>query len=182
MTLPQYLASPKGVVYKYLFEKVGLDFPQTLASATKSAVSIAPDTVNFDDYTSGFFIVFATEIPIGDRIQFIDSMTKTHSLADMRGLFTALPKPHQQALIATEAKLLKAVNLALEQDPPNLAPIDAFVKSTNAIPAQGRLASVFATEGLQGPADETQLGLKTQAIIGASVLLSLVLLYKATRD
>lgn len=182
MTLSEYLASPKGAVYTHLFSKVGLDLASALGSATKSAVSVAPDAVNFDDYTSGFFIAFAKGIPIGDRLQFIDSMTKTHSVADMRGLFAVLPEAQQRELIATEAAIIKAVNRALESDPPNMSHIDAFVKSVNVIPVGKQTDFVFASGGSQDTQAGARLGLVAQAAIGASVMLSLVLLFKSTRD
>jgi hypothetical protein len=178
MTLAEYLKTPKGKVYTYLFAAVGFDLRAALEVATKSVVSLQPDLVEFDDYTNGFFIIFATSIPIGERLQFVEASMSTHALADLRALYTALPVEYRRALSAAESAIGRAVALAIESEPPNMAPIDAYLRGVQ-IGTLPQGSASFA----EGPArPRAPLSVTAQAVIGAAAAAALVLLFKSTRD
>ena len=181
MTLSEYLKSPTGEAYTYLFSKAGLDLRSALETATKSAYRLRPESVDFNEYVNGFIFIFAPNVPIGDRIQFIESSMQTHSPADLRALYMSLPVEQRRALSAAESEVRRAVATAVESDPPNKAPIDEAVKRLNTASFQPR-ASVFAEAVLASQPSTGRLSRVQQGVIAGAAAGSLLLLFLTTRD
>ena len=181
MTLSEYLKSPTGEAYTYLFSKVGFDLRAALETATKSAYKLRPESVDIDEYVNGFIFIFAPNVPIGDRIQFIESSMQTHSPADLRALYMSLPVEQRRALSAAESEVRRAIATAIESDPPNRAPIDEVAKRLRDASFQPRGAvfadAVPASQAYTGRFSRMQQGLIAGAAVG-----SLLLLFLTTRD